>query len=592
MSISATTSARPAGKNAFRPRGAGKDNPDKKKEPEATFAEVLAPMRHIYGRYWRRSWWLLALVAVIVLASAITGVAAPYIFSRMIDNLQSGSLGETIVWGFAAYAALFGLSTALSSIVNYMAMMSAENLNYIAGVSFFQKLLKKQVSFFIEHNPAEIQSAKSRGQTAIYTLVQLGIIVLIPGIVQILASLGVLGTTINIEIVVIVVIYGLAFVAFTYLSNRWTRPFLDAAIKADQASSKFVGNSINAMETLRYFGGDDWIKQRFEENATEVLQSWTKWGTRQIAYAVVFGTALAVQFAITFAVLVPRYQAGELTVGDIVLFNALLLQLNRPFQMLGSAIQDLMRSYSRFLPFAAMWAAPEEPDTTAAPALHLRDGRIVFEDVGFAYRDETTVEHVSFAAQRGRLNFLTGPTGSGKTTIFKLALKSLEPKSGRILVDDRDLGQISRAAWYSVIGVVPQEIMLLNDTLESNIVLGRPLDEARLRRAAERASILKFIEGLTDKFATTVGERGLKLSGGERQRVAIARALYADPDILFLDEASSALDEHTEAEIMGELRRQADDMTIIAITHRKTVIAQGDNVVELTSEGVRERIAA
>ena len=587
-----TASARPrAGKNAFKPRGAGKDS-EADKQPEATLAEVLAPMRYIYGRYWKQSWWLLALVAVIVLASALAGVAAPYVFSRMIDALQAETWGEGILWGFAAYAVLFGLSTALSSIVNYMAMMSAENLNYIAGTSFFQRLLKKQVSFFIEHNPAEIQSAKSRGQNAIYTLVQLGIIVLIPGIVQILASLAVLGTTINTEIVVIVVVYGLAFVGFTYLSNRWTRPYLDAAIKADQASSKFVGNSINAMETLRYFGGDDWISQKFEENATEVLSSWTKFGMRQIVYAVVFGTALAAQFAITFAVLVPRYQAGELTVGDIVLFNALLLQLNRPFQMLGSAIQDLMRSYSRFLPFAMMWAAPEEPDASEAPALKLSQGRIGFEDVNFAYRDESTVRGVSFVVERGRLNFLTGPTGSGKTTLFKLALKSLDPKSGRILVDGRDLAEISRADWYSVIGVVPQEIMLLNDTLEANIVLGRELDETRLRRAADRASILTFIEGLPEGFATTIGERGLRLSGGERQRVAIARALYADPAILFLDEASSALDERTEAEIMGELRRQADETTIIAITHRRTVIVTGDNVVELKQGGATERIAA
>jgi len=139
---------------------------------------------------------------------------------------------------------------------------------------------------------------------------------------------------------------------------------------------------------------------------------------------------------------------------------------------------------------------------------------------------------------------------------------------------------------------VPQEIMLLNDTITSNIILGRPLDEAKLRYAVERASIAKFIDSLPEKYETRIGERGLKLSGGERQRVAIARALYADPQILFLDEASSALDERTEAEIMGEIRSLADEMTIIAITHRKTVIAPGDAVVELTPAGVRERIAA
>jgi len=239
-----------------------------------------------------------------------------------------------------------------------------------------------------------------------------------------------------------------------------------------------------------------------------------------------------------------------------------------------------------------MWGADEEPDVTPHPNFRLKTGSIEFERVGYTYRDKPAVSDVSFVARRGRLNFLTGETGSGKTTLFKLALKSLEPKEGRVLVDGEPLNEVARADWYSVIGVVPQEIMLLNDTITSNIILGRPLDEAKLRYAVERASIAKFIEGLPEKYETRIGERGLKLSGGERQRVAIARALYADPQILFLDEASSALDERTEAEIMGEIRRLADEMTIIAITHRKTVIAPGDAVVELTPAGVRERIAA
>jgi ATP-binding cassette subfamily B protein len=558
----------------------------------AEWPEMVAPLKFIYGQYWKQARLILAGVAIVVFLSAVAGVTAPYLFSRLIDTMQAGTWGETIVWAFVGYGLLFGLSQALSGMVNYMAMMSAESLNFIAGTSFFERILRKTIAFFIEHNPAEIQQAKSRGQNAIYTLVQLAIIVLIPGLVQITLTLLVLGASINLEIVAIVVVYGVAFIAFTFFANRWTRPFLDAAIKADQTNSKFVGNSINAMETLRYFGGDKWIAGRFAVQAEEVRESWWKFGVRRIAYALVFGTMLAAQIGITFAVLLPRYRAGELSVGDVVLFDALLLQLNRPFQMIGSSIDDLMRSWSRFIPFAKMWAAPEEPDVTASGRFALSRGALRFEDVSFAYREEMTVKHVSFAAERGRINFLTGETGSGKTTIFKLALKSLDPKGGSILVDGQDLAQIARVDWYSVIGVVPQEIMLLNDTLEANIVLGRPLEPARLRVAVEKASIAKFIDNQAEGFQTVVGERGLKLSGGERQRVAIARALYADPKILFLDEASSALDERTEAEIMGELRDLAHEMTIIAITHRKTVITAGDNVIELRDGATAERVEA
>jgi ATP-binding cassette subfamily B protein len=585
-----SSSSRPrTGRNLFRPpRSAG---PDEALQ-DATWPEMLAPLSYIYRRYWDEAKGLLAIVAVIVLCSSVAGIAAPYVFSRLINALRADNWGEQIVWAFAGYGVLFGLSQALSLMVNYLAVMTSENLNFIAGTAFFEKLLRKTISFFIDYNPAEIQQAKSRGQNAVYTLVQLGLIVLIPGIVQIALTLFVLGASINLEIVAIVFVYGAAFIAFTFFANRWTRPFLDAAIKADQANSKFVGNSINAMETLRYFGGDEWVAGRFAEQAREVRDSWTKFAKRRIMYGSIFGLMLAIQIAVTYFVLLPRYRSGELSIGDVVLFDSLLLQLNRPFQTIGQSIDDILRSYSRFIPFAKMWSATEEPDVAPHPDFHLARGTVAFEGVAYAYRDKPAVSDVSFAARRGRLNFLTGETGSGKTTLFKLALKSLEPTQGRVLVDGEDLKQIARADYYSVIGVVPQEIMLLNDSLTSNIILGRPLDEAKLRRAVERASISKFIDGLPEKFETRIGERGLKLSGGERQRVAIARALYADPQILFLDEASSALDERTEAEIMGEIRALAGEMTILAITHRRTVIAPGDAVVELTPAGVRERIAA
>lgn len=586
-SVSSSSRPRP-GRNAFRPRGTSVDD----QLMDATWPEMLGPLSYIYKRYWDEAKYLLTGVAAIVFLSAVLGIAAPYVFSRLIDALRADSWGEGILWAFAAYGVLFGLSQALNGMVNYMAMMSAENLNFIAGTAFFERLLRKTISFFIEYNPAEIQQAKSRGQNAVYTLVQLALIVLIPGVVQITLTLLVLGASINLEIVSIVFVYGAAFIAFTFFANRWTRPYLDAAIKADQANSRFVGNSINAMETLRYFGGDRWIAGRFAEQAREVRDSWASFANRRILYSMVFGLMLAAQIGITYFVLLPRYRAGELSIGDVVLFDSLLLQLNRPFQTIGSSIDDLLRSYSRFIPFAKMWGAPEEPDVVPHPDFRLEQGSIAFEHVGYAYRDKPAVSDVSFEARRGRLNFLTGETGSGKTTLFKIALKSLEPTQGRVLVDGDDLAQIARADWYSVIGVVPQEIMLLNDTLTANIILGRPLDAARLRRAVERASIAKFIDGLPEQFDTRIGERGLKLSGGERQRVAIARALYADPQILFLDEASSALDERTEAEIMGEIRSLAGEMTILAITHRKTVIAPGDAVVELTATGVRERIAA
>jgi ABC-type multidrug transport system fused ATPase/permease subunit len=165
--------------------------------------------------------------------------------------------------------------------------------------------------------------------------------------------------------------------------------------------------------------------------------------------------------------------------------------------------------------------------------------------------------------------------------VFRLALKSIEPQTGTITIDGQSLATLDRTSWHARVGVVPQDILLLSDTLAVNITLGRPLDMEKLRGVAAKAAILSTIDALPDGFETSVGERGLKLSGGERQRIAIARALYGDPDILFLDEASSALDAATEGEILQELRQLADRVTVVAITHRTGMIAPGDTVVRI-----------
>ena len=283
----------------------------------------------------------------------------------------------------------------------------------------------------------------------------------------------------------------------------------------------------------------------------------------------------------TFWLLLPRYEAGALTIGNIVLFNTLLLQLNMPFEMIAHAIDDVARSRAALTPLARMWAAPEERQLSHAPAFVPSNGQIAFEDVGFRYDNDRGVDGVRFTAERGAITFLVGETGSGKSTVFKLALKSIEPTSGRILVDGTDLADIDRVDWYAAVAIVPQDVVLLNESLADNILLGRPRDDRRLRTTADKAAILSFIDALPDAFETTIGERGLKLSGGERQRIAIARALYGNPAILFLDEASSALDEATERDIMEHIRALAREVTVLAITHRRSVIAATDNLVSL-----------
>ncbi len=541
---------------------------------------IAVPLREILAVYWKSDRWALLRVAAVILLSSTAMVAAPYLFSRLIDRLpQEGA--SAMAWGFIGYAALLGLGSALQHTVQYLSFMSAENLGFIASTRYFSRILKKTTAFFLEHNPAEIQAIGDKGRSALKILVQLGLVAFAPGALQILLTLATLGALIDLQVATLVLVYGATAVSLSAMATRRARVHLEAAVEAGQENARFVGNATHAMETLRQFGGQAWMSQRFGHKAQEVRDHWRAYVVHRVGYIAVLGLGLAIQFAVTFMLLLPRYESGLLSVGDIVLFNILLLQLNQPFEMIARAIDEVARSLALLAPLAALWAAPEERQVPDAAGFSPQQGRVVFDNVGYGYGNGRGIRGVSFQADRGGITFLMGQTGAGKSTVFKLAMKTIDPDAGRILIDGRNLAEIDRADWYAVVAVVPQDAILLNESLADNILLGRARDDARLRDAARKAAVLAFIESLPQGFDTTVGERGLKLSGGERQRIAIARALYGDPAILLLDEASSALDAATELDVMGHIRQLAGDVTVLAITHRRNVIERTDRLVEL-----------
>lgn len=544
---------------------------------------VPPPVAEILRAYWKTDRRLLLLIAGSVALSSLASVAAPYLFTRLIDRLPSDGV-DALAGGFLLYAVMLGAGSALQNTVQYLSFLSGENLGFITSTRYFARLLKKTNSFFLDHNAAELQVAGEKGRGALKIVVQLGLVAFIPSALQIVLTLVTLGALINVQVVLIVLVYGTVAVTVSAIATRRARIHREAAVEAGQQNARFVGNAMNAMETLRQFGGSTWMVQRFEQKAQSVRDSWRAYVLQRIGFIALLGIGLAVEFVVTFHLLLPRYQSGALSIGDIVLFNLLLLQLNMPFEMIARSIDDVARSWSMLGPLSTLWAAPEEQQVADAQRFAGESGRLEFEQVSHRYGNGRGVSNVSFKAERGSINFLMGPTGAGKSTLLKLALKSIDPQHGRILVDGVDLSRIDRAAWHAAVAVVPQDVILLNESLADNILLGRARDDHRLRHAAGKAAILPLIEALPEGLESTVGERGLKLSGGERQRIAIARALYGEPGILFLDEASSALDEATEREIMDHIRVLANDVTVVAITHRRGIVSSADRVIELDSD--------
>ncbi len=423
-----------------------------------------------------------------------------------------------------------------------------------------------------------------RGITGVDTIVRMAVLNSIPTAVELVMISGLVAYYFGwVYVVVVLATVGL-YVWFTFwASERRIAIRRDMNESDSEAHSKAVDSLLN-YETVKYFGNEELEARRFDASMARyekaAIRTYTSLGFLNSGQAIIFtaGTVMCMLLA-------ARDVANSvLTIGDFVMINAILMQLYLPLNFMGMVYREIKQGLIDIeTMFVLLHEPPEIVDRPGAKALVVNKGAIKFENVSFAYDPERQIlKNISFEVPAGKMVAIVGPSGAGKSTISRILFRFYELSGGRVLIDGQNISDVTQSSLRAAIGMVPQDTVLFNDTIEYNIRYGRPDATVRqVRDAARLAQIDDFIMTLPQGYDALVGERGLKLSGGEKQRVAIARTILKAPPILMLDEATSALDSHTEKEIQDALERVARERTSLVIAHRLSTVVHADNIIVL-----------
>lgn len=382
------------------------------------------------------------------------------------------------------------------------------------------------------------------------------------------------------------------YLAYTLIVTEWRAKFRRQMNETDsQANTKAVESLLN-YETVKYFGNEEHEARRYDSS----LRSYERAAVRsQVSLSILnIGQALIISAGLTVVMWMAAQgiAQGRYTLGDFVLVNTYLLQLYDPLSFFGFIYREIKQALIDMeRMFELLGQDREVADKPDAPALRLQGGAIEFRDVVFGYDDRRPIlKGVSFEVPAGKTVAVVGSSGAGKSTLARLLFRFYDVKQGAILIDGQDIRDVRQDSLRAAIGVVPQDTVLFNDSIQYNIAYGRPeASEAEIQDAARLAHIHQLIMSMPEGYRTIVGERGLKLSGGEKQRVAIARTILKNPCIFLFDEATSALDSHTEREIQDNLREVSQGRSTLIIAHRLSTIADADEIIVLAEGRVVER---
>jgi len=552
-------------------------------------------------------------------------VAVPFVLKHIVNTLDTGGAGGAtgpaadaaggavpgldgndallVALGFvAAYGALRIASSlfkelrdALFSRVRYHAM-------HTLSTRVLAHLHRLSLAYHLERKTGSISRDLSRGTSSLSSIANLLVFNIVPTAAEFLLVAGILLGGYGWQYTLVVFATVGLYVAFTLFFSGWRMQFRHEMNRLDSLANGRAVDSLLNYETVKYFGNE-----KLETNAyDEHMSGWADAGVKsQVTMSTLnFGQAALVSLGVTaIMVLAARDVAsGVITLGDIVLINAMMLQLFVPLNVLGVVYRGLQYALADMdLVLRLLERTPEIRDAGDAVALVVDEARVEFDDVRFAYLPERPIlKGVSFTVEPGQKVAVVGPSGSGKSTLSRLLFRFYDVDGGAIRVSGTDVRTCTQASLRAALGVVPQDTVMFNDTIRYNLAYAHPeidqgadggaaIDDAAVGEALRRANLAEFVERLPQGLDTVVGERGLKLSGGEKQRMAIARVILKDPPIIVFDEATSSLDTRTEQSILEGLDAVARRATSLVIAHRLSTVVDADQILVLDAGEIVER---
>ncbi|WP_348693634.1 ABC transporter ATP-binding protein/permease [Duganella fentianensis] len=556
----------------------------------------MATIKTLLPYLWVYKWRVLLALGCLV-GAKLANVGVPVVMKSLIDQMTiSPSHPQALLvlplGALVAYGVLRVSTTFFTELREFLFARVTQRAVRTIALKVFRHLHALSLRFHLNRQTGGMTRDIERGTRAVGSLISYTLFNILPTLVEIALVLGYLVTHYDIWFTVITVVALVTYISFTIFITDWRTHFRRAMNDLDsKANTKAIDSLLN-YETVKYFGNEDYEARRYDEGLqryeSAAVKSQTSLSLLNTGQSLIIATAVTlILWRATQGVI-----DGKMTLGDLVLVNAFMIQLYIPLNFLGVIYREIKQSLADMEKlFSLLDQNREVADAPDARPLQTQGAEVRFNNVEFSYDPKRQILFgVDFTIAAGTTTAVVGHSGSGKSTLSRLLFRFYEVNQGSITIDGQDLRAITQDSLRHAIGIVPQDTVLFNDTIEYNIAYGKPgATHEQIVAAARAASIHDFVESLPDGYATMVGERGLKLSGGEKQRVAIARTLLKNPAILIFDEATSALDSKAEQAIQQQLKEIARNRTTMVIAHRLSTVADAEQILVLDHGRIVER---